>query len=371
LRNGGSDWAYTYFRDAFAQSILEGFSDVDHQGYCPSVVFINGEYWGIMNIRERFDDNYIDNYYGQKDIDMLESTGQVIYGSNVHYQNLISFLQKNDINTSENYEWVKTQMDVDNFRDYHILQIFSMNTDQPGKNVRFWRPQTDDGKWRWMWWDMDDAFNFGPHNNYDRNGLVFCSGLNSISATKVNGATPPPTWAPNGPTQTFPLRALLRSDEFRDGFINRFADLLNTAFQPKYLFEIIDGFHSTTAPYLYEHYRRWHRPEPDIYNQHLQRLYNFSEHRIHHMRKHIREFFELDGSYKLTLDVGSGQGHIRINTLNLTVDLPSLDNPIYPWSGEYFQGVPIEVEAVPAAGYVFSHWSEVESPHNPITIHHN
>jgi hypothetical protein len=368
LRNGGSDWAYTYYRDAFVQSILNGFSDVDHQAYRPAVVFLNGEYWGIMNVRERLDNKYIENYYGHTEIDMLESTGQVAYGSNLHYQTLITFLHNNDLNVSSNYEWVQTQMDVDNFRDYHILQIFSMNTDQPGKNVSFWRPQTNGGKWRWMWWDMDDSFSFGPHNNYDRNGLVFCSGLNNINSIKVNGATPPPSWAPNGPTQTFPLRAMLRSNEFRQGFINRFADLLNTAFQPHYLFEIIDGFHASTAPYLYEHYRRWHRPEPDIYNQHLQRLYDFSEHRIHYVRNHINEFFELDGNYELSLDVASGQGHIRINSLSLTSDLPSVDDPVYPWSGQYFKGVPIVVEAVPASGYVFSHWSGVESANNPLTV---
>jgi len=368
LRNGGSDWAYTYFRDAFAQSILNGFTEVDHQEYRPSVVFLNGEYWGIMNIRERLDNKYIENYYDYTEIDMLESTGQLIYGSKMHYENLISFLHNNNLNESENYEWVQTQMDVDNFRDYHILQIFSMNTDQPGKNVRFWRPQTENGKWKWMWWDMDDTFLFGPHNNHDRNGLIYCTGLNNISATQINPKTPPPSWAPNGPAQTFPLRALLESNEFRHDFINRFADLLNTAFQPQYLFEIIDNFHATTAPHQYEHYRRWHRPEPEIYNQHLQHLYDFSEHRFHYMRQHIEEFFELDGNYQLTLDVASGQGHIRINTLHLTPELPALNNPVYPWTGKYFKGLPIEIEAVPAPGYVFSHWGEITDIQNPLSL---
>jgi hypothetical protein len=253
LRNAGSDWARTYFRDPFAQSILNGFADLDHQAYRPSAVFLNGEYWGVMNIREKLDDKYIENHYGHTKIDMLEDTDEVKYGSKVHYKNLISFLKNNDLNIPDNYEWVKMQMDVDNFRDYHILQIFCMNTDQPGKNVRFWRPQTDIGKWRWMCWDMDDTFLFGPHNNYNRNGLVFCSGLDSINAPRVNASTPPPSWAPNGTDQTFPLRALLRSNEFSHSFINRFADLLNTAFQPKYLSEIIDRFHATAGPNLIEH----------------------------------------------------------------------------------------------------------------------
>jgi hypothetical protein len=220
------------------------------------------------------------------------------------------------INDVENYKWVQTQMDVENFRDYHILQIFSMNTDQPGKNVRFWRPQTPDGNWRWMWWDMDDTFHFGSHNTHERNGLVFCTGLNTMSSTDVNQATPPPSWAPNGPTQTFPLRALLRSDAFRYDFINRFADLLNTAFQPDYLHSIIDRFHETISPYLHEHYRRWHRPEPQTYSEHLKRLCDFSKNRAQNVHQHIIDFFELEGSYTLNVDIASGKGHIRINTLH-------------------------------------------------------
>ena len=356
LRNAGSDWAYTYYRDAFIQHILHGISDVEKQAYHPAVVFLNSEYWGILNIRERFDNNYIENHYGYTEIDMLDNTGQVKYGSNAHYMNLLSFLQNNNLEEPENYEWVKTQMDVDDFRDYHILQVFSMNTDQPGKNVRFWRPQTEDGRWRWMWWDMDDSFIFGPHNNYDRNALVYCTGLDSISATTVNPATPPPAWAPNGPNQTFPLRALLGSPEFRQDFIIRFADLLNTAFQPSYLLNLIDDFDEKIGPYLYEHYRRWHRPTPELYAIHRQRLIDFSENRLHYMRDHMEEFFELDGRYALLLDIGEGLGHIRINSIGLNESMPALEAPVYPWTGVYFAGIPIEVEAIAAPGYLFSHW---------------
>ncbi len=356
LRNSGSDWAMTYFRDAFVQSLLGGFSDVETQAYRPAIVFLNSEYWGVMNIRERYDNNYIENHYGVTDIDMLDNTGQVKYGSNTHYMNLLSFLEENNLEEPDNYEWVKTQMDVEDFRDYHILQVFSMNTDQPGKNVRFWRPQTQDGKWRWMWWDLDDSFIFGDHNYYHRNGLVYCTGLDSITDPQVNSATPPPAWAPNGPTQTFPLRALLESLRFREDFINRFADLLNTAFQPDHLNNTITTFELRVSDYMHEHYRRWHRPTPERLTQHVQRLRDFSDNRLDYMRQHIEDFFQLQGSYNLVADVGSGEGNIRINTIHLHPDTPSLDEPVYPWQGVYFAGIPIEVEAIAKPGYVFSHW---------------
>ncbi|TVQ92246.1 MAG: T9SS C-terminal target domain-containing protein [Bacteroidetes bacterium] len=366
LRNAGSDWAYTYFRDAFVQSILEPFTQVETQAYRPAIVFLNSEYWGVMNIRERFDNKYIEHHYGVTEIDMLDNTGHVKYGSNSHYLNLLSFLQNNSLEDEENYEWVKTQMDVEDFRDYHILQVFSMNTDQPGKNVRFWRPQTPDGRWRWMWWDMDDSFIFGPHNYYDRNGLVYCTGLDSISDPNVNPATPPPAWAPNGPTQTFPLRALLGSPEFRKDFINRFADLLNTAFQPQYLQSLVDSFDMGVNNYMYEHYRRWHRPEPFQYNNHVNHLHNFSQNRKAYMKEHIVSFFELVGSYLLHVDIASGEGHVRVNSIHLTEGAPAVFDPVYPWEGTYFSGIPLEIEAIAAPGYVFSHWEGYSGSDNAI-----
>ena len=357
LRNAGSDWARTYFRDAFVQSILRGFSDVEYQAYRPAVVYLNGEYWGLMNIRERFDNNYIENHYGHTEIDMLDGTGREIkYGSNENYNELISFLHENDIEVPENYSWIRSQMDVEDFRDYHILQIYAMGTDQPGKNVRFWRPQSPYGKWRWMFWDMDDTFLFGPHNNYDRNGLVFCTGLDSISSYTVNLVSPPPAWAPNGPNQTFPLRALLMNTSFRNDFINRFADLLNTSFHPDYLEYMIDSFRMQIDDYIYDHYRRWHRPEPEMYETHVQYLYDFAANRQRYMREHITEFFHLDGEYSLNIDIASGQGYVRVNTLHLNSAIPSLKEPVYPWEGTYFRGVPLEIEAIPGEGYAFSHW---------------
>jgi hypothetical protein len=305
LRNGGSDWAFTYFRDAFAQSLLKGLSDVGTQAYRPAVVFLNGEYWGMMNIRELYDNKYIEHHYGHTHIDMLENANMVKYGSNKHYNDLISFLREENISDDDNMEWVRGQMDTEDFRDYHIVQVFSMNTDQPGKNDRFWRPATDDGKWRWLLWDMDDTFHFGTHNNYHRDGLVFCTGLDSISDPVVNQSTPPPGWAPNGPDQTFPLRALLMNEDFRNDFINRFADLLNTAFQPLYLKKVIDSFHDQIHGHMDEHYKRWHRPHPDIYQTHLQYLHEFAENRQHYMREHIIGFFGLDGQYSLKVDIAS------------------------------------------------------------------
>ncbi len=356
LRNSGSDWSRTYFRDAFVQNILHGFSDVEFQGFQPTVSFVNGEFWGLLNFRGRYDDNYLQLKYGIEELDLLETTGSVVYGSNSEYTSLTNFLQSNDLNVPENYEEVKSRMDVENFCDYHILQIFSMNTDQPGKNVRFWKSNELDNKWRWMWFDLDDSFLYGPHCSYDRNGFVFNTGLNTISSTTINPASNNPVWAPNGPLQTAPLRNILGSDEFKTYFINRFGDLLNTAFEPAYLFHKIDSIYSIIEPYMEQHYRRWYRPEPEFHEEHLEYLYLFSENRQAYTREQLVDFFELSGDYELTVDVASGEGYIHLNTIAIDTITPTITSPVYPWKGIYFNDVPIKLKAIPREGYAFSHW---------------
>lgn len=371
LRNSGSEWSRTYFRDAFAQQLLREYTDVDYMRYRPAITFVNGEYWGVLNIRERFDDNYIRNHYGyaRDEIDMLENIAGTVYGSNNDYLALRAFMQNQDLDDPENYAHVASQMDVDNFRDYHIIQIFAMNTDQPGKNVRWWRAQ-EGGKWRWMLFDLDDSFAFGPHCDYDRNGLVYCSGLNTISSAAVNPASSEPSWAPNGPGQTLPLREMLRSTHFRPNFINRFADLLNTAFMPERLESILDAFDDQIDPYMQEHYERWHRPEPDFRQSHLDLVYTFAAERKGAMEEHMVDFFELDGTYDLQVQVQPASGgHVKVNSIFIHPDSVYLpEGPTYPWAGTYYQGVELPLTAAAAPGFTFSHWLENGSTEDTLWI---
>ncbi len=372
LRNSGSEWSRTYFRDAFAQSLLSDYADLDYMRYQPAITFVNGEYWGVLNIRERLDDNYIYNHHGysREEIDMLEGTHTVVYGNGQDYLDLRNFWQIQDLSLPANWEHVSDRIHVDNFRDYHIIQIFSMNTDQPGKNVRFWKPKHEEGKWRWMLYDLDDSFAFGQHCNYDQNGLVYCSGLNTISSPNVNPASSTPAWAPNGPSQTMPLRAMLRSPFFQNDFINRFADLLNSAFLPERLEEIIDDFDGVIDPYMQEHYERWHRPEPSFRMEHLDLLRSFAAERKAVMEEHIVGFFELDGTYQLSVDVAPfGGGLVKVNSIPIHPDSIYIAGPgSYPWSGTYYSGVELPISAMPAHGFEFSHWLETGSTDDTLWV---
>jgi hypothetical protein len=365
LRNSGNDWSSSLYRDAAIQAIL-GELRCDFQAYRPSILFINGEYWGIHNIRERYDKYYLNRTYGvdPENIDLLEIGPNAKQGDINHYAELTSFLSIRNMSLETNYKEVQTLMDVENFMDYQIGQIYAANTDWPGNNNDFWRLRTSeyqkyvpyghDGRWRWMVFDTDFGFNL--FNNATHNTLSF--------ATDASG----PSW-PNPPHSTLILRRLLLNEEFRFLFINRFADLLNTHFHPERAKAIINHMRDILEPEMAEHIGRWGRPgSVNGWQNEVNGMNTFADQRPGYMRQFIQNQFNLSGITNLTVDVSNPMhGYVKVNTIEIVPGGTGLSLNPYPWSGVYFQGVPVQLEAIPAPGYVFSHWEGVENTSTPFT----
>ncbi len=363
LRNGGSNWANVPFRDSLSQSIIKDVGNLDIQYSQPSIVFINGEYWGIHNIRDRFDDDYIYNHYGTREIDMISDINKVEYGSYDDYDRLLQFLLK-DLNSKINYEYVKKLIDIKNFADLHITHIFSMNIDQPSRNVKVWKTveafetgyEQTDGRWRWMLYDTDQGYLFGDFSNYDRNGLIFSTNLDYHGAPTVNPKSTWPSWSGNRPEATFPLRAMLKSDEFRIYFINRFADLLNTAFQSELIIEKTETMKQLYLPYMEEHINRWKRPVSiEVWENNIDKIKLFAKERPAYMRQHIIDYFGLSGDYDLTVMDDSSSGTIEVNTLNINEEMFK-NKQAFSWTGTYFKDVPVKITAKAKEGKQFVHW---------------
>ncbi len=163
LRASGSDWSYTLFRDILGQHSTLLNMDLDIMAYRPSVVFVNGEYMGIHNIREKVDDDYIEKSYGMEagSFDLVENEDYAEAGNLEAYQEL-EILLREDLSIDANYNAVKELVDIENFTDYVITEMATGNT-SIDHNVMAWKPK-DQGKWRWVLMDLDRGF-FKPHNN--------------------------------------------------------------------------------------------------------------------------------------------------------------------------------------------------------------
>jgi hypothetical protein len=244
LRNSGSDAYSTYFRDAFIQKAVSHLN-FDTQSYQPTLTFINGEYWGLLNLRERYDKHYFERVYNvnENELDFLEYNGFLVKeGDFIHYENMLNYIENNSLQNTDNFNYVKTQMDIENFTDYFIANIYARNTDWPHNNIEFWRKKTtqyepdapygQDGRWRWVLKDTD--FGFGAEGGefaYLHNTLAFATSTGGDEFTN-------PEWS------TLILRKLLDNSTFKNDFINRFADLMNTTYLPSRLEMIIDTMKS-------------------------------------------------------------------------------------------------------------------------------
>ena len=365
LRNSGQDGELTLIRDAAIQEIV-GDLRFDTQAYRPAVVFINGEYWGIHNLRERYDRHYLARVHGVDPdrIDLLENDAVVREGDGRAYRALLEHLRDHDLSAGEHYSYVRDRIDIGNFLDYQAAQIFAANTDWPGNNIRYWRAKTDnlpgsagpgDGRWRWLLYDTDFGFGgCGRPEAYTHDTLAYA-------------ADPDGRGAVNPPWSTFLLRSLLESPDFTRAFITRFADLLNTAFRPERTVGVINGMKENIADEIPAHVHRWSRPVD--WEENVGVMNDFARRRPAHQRRHLRDYFGLEGEVEIRFDVSDPrQGHLRLNTVEIRGETPGVEDDPYPWTGVYFAGVPVELEAVPAPGYEFSRWEGLEGEDGPLVV---
>ncbi len=279
LRTIYADGSQTMIKDAMLQDLVKDF-DLEMMHYRPVNVFINGEYWGIQTIRERIDKYYIALLYDidPNNIDLLENNMSVIEGSADDYQEMISYIEENDLSEEPHYEYIETQMDIDNYIDYMITEIYFQNMDWPGSNIRYWRERKPDAKWRWILFDLDNT--------------CFDYNFNSLEYATFEGDT---SWQ-NPPWSTFLFRNLLKSEEFEEEFLERFAHHLNTRFQTDTLLNQIDAFTELYGKGLDLQMQRWNFPRSYVgwINDIDYVFKKFAIYRPCKMRDFILEYFGLD-----------------------------------------------------------------------------
>lgn len=360
LRNGGGDFYGTMFRDELNQMLCKELNN-ETESYQPAVAFINGEYRGILNIREKYDDDYFDRVIGTKDIDLLEDEG--LYENNIEegdaedYTALVNYMESADLTGDANYQFIQTRMDLQSFSDYYIANIYFDNVDWPGTNQTFWRKRVPytagaayghDGRWRWAFHDMDDTFGIGS-GAINHNALA--------AATATNG----PEW-PNPAWSTLFLRKLLANANYKNDFINRFADLLNTSFLSSRVASRITQYKDAIAQEMPKHMERWNTITPSDLNWFHEWETDFANDRPAFQRNHIRTKFAITSNINATLNVSDvAAGYVHINTIDIKDGTPGITGNPYPWTGIYFSNIPVKLTAVPNDGYVFSHWEGVSS----------
>ncbi len=353
LRNSGSDWDFTLFRDAVAQKAVSHLP-FDTQASQPAILFLSGEYWGIHNLRERLDKYYLETTYDvdPDQLDILENRQEVQEGSNAGYLAMLDYLNANSLSDDAKFGYINTLIDTDNFTDYQIAEIHSANMDWLDNNIQYWRKQTSqyepgapygqDGRWRWLMYDLDNGYRLYQ---------------NQVAFNALERATTTQSGYEN---LTLILRRLLENTNYKNYFVNRFADLLNTTFKAERLESIIEDYAAVIEPEIEEHIQRWSSPASKaVWESNVNETITFAQQRSPYIRDHIRGKFGLPAQHDLTLNVSdTAGGYVKVNTIEITASTPGVDTMPYPWTGIYFQDIPITLTAFTQPGYTFSHWQE-------------
>ncbi len=239
LRSTGQDSDRARMRDAVLTSLAED-TGLMYQDVQPAVLYLNGQYWGHYNLRERINKHAVARYMGWKDpdnVDLVKGNNIVLNGSNDSYAELIAYLKENGCQTEEGLQYVEQRVDIDNFLDYEIIQIFVGNGD--AGNLKRYRNAVDgDGKWRWILYDLDWAFTVLDTNSIARYLDPEGVGTNKIFDTTL-------------------FVELMKNSAIRERFLARFGERLARDFSTESIIQKIDAMVQTLEPEMPGHYEKW------------------------------------------------------------------------------------------------------------------
>lgn len=347
LRNGSNQYLNLPYKDAI---LVEGAGKGTNNNYSAHncvAVYLNGDFWGIYELREKQDVNYFEQNYGI-DPDSLSLLGLSYWYNGVlraveggqtalddFWNDYNSFLALNP--NSPNYlQDVDTRFDLDFYTDYVIAETWVPNYDWPQNNIKIYKGNATDDKWRFGIIDLELSFN--PNGWSDR----FSNTIDYIA-----------NYDPNNPYIHI-WQNLMQNAEYHDYFINRYADVMNTAYQCEEWVETASRIQAEALPEMGYQHQRWGDPwiSQVDYLINLQNNYLTLLSEVCNRNQSVRDFIQnqygLNKQVDVVLDVQpAGAGTIRISTISPEE---------YPWTGVYFDGVPVRIEAVANFGYTFSHW---------------
>ena len=351
LRNNGNNFAKDYIRDRLASSLSEGLG-VDYQRGRFVIVYYNGEYFGIHDLRERANESYIETHYGigKNNINLIKMGFNPTAGSAASYNAIFQWLKSHSLDIDSNYAHIDSLIDIDNLLNYLHTEIFAYNMDWPANNLKRWNIINPQSKWKWILYDLDAGFGTIPYDNTN----IF----EYITSQVTFG------YKKNPPIATFLIRCLLKNKDFEAAFINRLAVLLQTNFEQSKILARIDKMMSEIEQEIPRDQERWSHDKA-LMDEHLEIIKTFAKTRADTVTMQLRDFFDLGNTIPITL-VTSGPGTILVHGLPLNESEITVD---------FFKNYPVTLTAKPQKGHKWGGWSDGDTnstrtifPKNALTL---
>ncbi len=307
IRNSGNDFGNSMFRDAVAQQVMGMNTDLDWMAAQPIIFYLNGEYKGIMNLRERGnEDNVWTHYDGLEDLTLIENF-QLKEGDYQEYLDFVDFYSQPG-HTLEEFNEV---MDVVEYTNMMITNIYQSNTDFPGNNNVMWKPMVEGGRWRFIIKDVDRAFGIWG---------------NSSSQQYLNWVTRKPSdigsnESANSEEATQLFRSLMEIPEYRDLFVDRFSVYMGDFLNASYINSWIDWYHEQMEPEWDYFHTLYSINNKGGWENEINNMKRWTGERTDNMYKQLRDYFSLGSlvSAKVNESVSSASYYnITINGVPLT-----------------------------------------------------
>ena len=331
-----------HIRDAYVQSLSQ-VADLrlDERSYEPCVMYLNGQYWGVYELREKVDDiDFTDHYYDQDSVEFLKTWGGtwvdvLVDGQNAadvenSWDNMRTYITSNDMTDPASYNLVKSQFNTGSLIDYFILNSYIVNADWLNWNTAWWHGLKEDGdkkKWRYILWDMDNTFDHGANYTGMPNTDTDANPCDAENLGNIGGQGHIPIW-----------NALIQNDDFFDDYINRWSNLSNSYLSCDFMIQHLDSLINTIEPEMQSQIDRWGGTYAE-WTANVQQMRDFMLERCNVLNSAIVDCYDVEGPYNVTVVI-EGMGEVDVNNFFEVDELNT------PFNTSYFGGVNVNFEVI-------------------------
>ena len=343
LRNAGNDFDYLYLRDIIAQRTMASHADLDWQAWRPVIVYINGVYKGIENIRERSnEDNIYTNYDGQEDVDLVENWNDLKEGDMEHLNAFKAFFNEHGHTMAEYEKWV----DCQEFINLMAMNAYYNNIDFPGNNIVLWRPRTADGRWRFIAKDVDYTMHL--YNQDDYNYKYF-------DWLYWKEYDPNHNWGANDYEATRLFRRLMEDADFNREFIDHMAVYMGDFLNYEGTWKVWEPMYNqikTEYPYHRKLYNEWW---PN-YNDEMDKVKTWLKKRTIFMYQHLADYYKLGSPLPFLVNVTLDEADRE--ALQFVMNGVPLSEGQFV--GRFFKDREVVLEGKPGNGKKVTGWNVIE-----------
>ena len=276
LRSGSQDSDFAFMRDSLMTSLVDGVTNLQVQAYKSVILYINGKYWGVYNIREKVDDDFISNHFnvdGTK-ANIVRIDNDISIGTINDYRHVVNYLNSNNMSVNSNYEYIKTKLNIESFADYWAAEAWVTNNDII--NTRFYsHPDVDNGRINMFFYDLDYAM-----WNVRKNYFDFSVQPEGMSDFKVS---------------TEMMRSLIKNSEFRKTYLDRISYQYKNVWNEERVLNKIEEIYNTLKPEMERNQLRWGMTMSD-WEENVEKLRSYARNRGQYYKSTAKSFFNLNNS---------------------------------------------------------------------------